>query len=132
MVTSADGQQVLQWLSEDAIVIEHADASTTGLLILAQHMVQWVSCLMRPCCCCLVPHTGAGDDASNIGVMIELAHNLLATPAEQLPAAPVMFLFSGAEEPLCQVSHESQGYMVTLSLYHTSLSLWAGPLSPCL
>jgi Zn-dependent M28 family amino/carboxypeptidase len=46
---------------------------------------------------------GAGDDASNIGVMLELAHNLVATPAEQLPPVPVMFLFSGAEEPLCQV-----------------------------
>jgi hypothetical protein len=36
--------------------------------------------------------------------MLELAHNLLATPAEQLPRVPVMFLFSGAEEPLCQVN----------------------------
>lgn len=49
-------------------------------------------------------YAGAGDDASNIGVMLELAHNLMATPADQLPPVPVMFLFSGAEEPLCQVS----------------------------
>eukprot|EP00878_Enallax_costatus_P041812 GHUV01048704.1.p1 GENE.GHUV01048704.1~~GHUV01048704.1.p1 ORF type:complete len:135 (+),score=14.48 GHUV01048704.1:1228-1632(+) len=48
--------------------------------------------------CC----AGAGDDASNVGVMMELASNLVADP-ERLPASPVMFLFSGAEEPLCQV-----------------------------
>lgn len=53
--------------------------------------------------CCAVPWTGAGDDASNIGVMLELAHNLVAAPADRLPSVPVMFLFSGAEEPLCQV-----------------------------
>jgi hypothetical protein len=49
---------------------------------------------------------GAGDDASNVGVMLELAANLIATPADQLPDSPVMFLFSGAEEPLCQVREE--------------------------
>lgn len=47
--------------------------------------------------------SGAGDDASNVGVMLELASNLVASPLESLPAGPVMFLFSGAEEPLCQV-----------------------------
>ncbi len=62
---------------------------------------------MRVGCLCL--SSGAGDDASNIGVMLELAHNLLATPAEQLPPVPVMFLFSGAEEPLCQVSTSEAG-----------------------
>lgn len=40
--------------------------------------------------------------------MLEVAHNLLATPAEQLPPVPVMFLFSGAEEPLCQVCTRQQ------------------------
>ncbi|WIA36529.1 hypothetical protein OEZ86_007823 [Tetradesmus obliquus] len=45
---------------------------------------------------------GAGDDASNVGVMMELASNLVAGGAANLPASPVMFLFSGAEEPLCQ------------------------------
>lgn len=57
--------------------------------------------------CCAVPWAGAGDDASNIGVMLELAHNLVATPADRLPSVPVMFLFSGAEEPLCQVCDRS-------------------------
>ncbi len=33
--------------------------------------------------------------------MLELASNLVAK--EQLPAAPVLFFFSGGEEPLCQV-----------------------------
>lgn len=44
---------------------------------------------------------GAGDDASNVGVMMELASNLVAAP-EAFPSSPVMLLFSGAEEPLCQ------------------------------
>lgn len=34
---------------------------------------------------------------------MEYATNLVADPT-RLPASPVMFLFSGAEEPLCQVS----------------------------
>eukprot|EP00775_Hariotina_reticulata_P013769 gene13769-13890_t len=45
---------------------------------------------------------GAGDDASNVGVMLELASNLVAGGSAAFPASPVMFLFSGAEEPLCQ------------------------------
>lgn len=44
---------------------------------------------------------GAGDDASNVGVMMELASNLVAAP-DAFPSSPVMLLFSGAEEPLCQ------------------------------
>jgi hypothetical protein len=35
--------------------------------------------------------------------MMELASNLVAGGPNKLPAMPVMFLFSGAEEPLCQV-----------------------------
>lgn len=55
------------------------------------------------------PHThlcgpaGAGDDASNVGVMLEMATNLLSSPLEDIPEHPLLFLFSGAEEPLCQV-----------------------------
>lgn len=45
--------------------------------------------------------TGAGDDASNVGVMLELANNLVSS--KQLPPTPTIFFFSGAEEPLCQV-----------------------------
>jgi hypothetical protein len=41
--------------------------------------------------------------------MLELASNLVASPAELLPDVPVMFLFSGAEEPLCQVRVQRSG-----------------------
>lgn len=34
---------------------------------------------------------------------MELAANMVADP-DKLTASPVMFLFSGAEEPLCQVA----------------------------
>jgi hypothetical protein len=37
--------------------------------------------------------------------MMELASNLVAGGPDSLPASPVMFLFSGAEEPLCQVRY---------------------------
>lgn len=37
--------------------------------------------------------------------MLELAHNLLA-PGAILPPTPVLFFFSGGEEPLCQVGQK--------------------------
>jgi hypothetical protein len=36
--------------------------------------------------------------------MMELARTLVAGGPTGFPAAPVMLLFSGAEEPLCQAS----------------------------
>jgi hypothetical protein len=52
---------------------------------------------------------GAGDDASNVGVMLEMATNLLSSPLEDIPEHPVLFMFSGAEEPLCQVGAGERG-----------------------
>jgi hypothetical protein len=53
------------------------------------------------------PSKGAGDDAGNVGVMMEMISNLVAADAPL--KAPVLFLFSGAEEPLCQVSGRAEG-----------------------
>ena len=47
---------------------------------------------------------GASDDASCVGIVLELARTLIANPKIQL-AAPVIFLMNGAEEALCPASH---------------------------
>lgn len=49
-------------------------------------------------------HTGASDDASCVGIVLELARTLIANPDIQL-TAPVIFLMNGAEEALCPASH---------------------------
>ena len=54
----------------------------------------------------LAPPAGAGDDASNVATMLEIAANMVA--GEQLPPTPVLFFFSGGEEPLCQVCGASR------------------------
>lgn len=67
---------------------------------------------------------GAGDDASNVGVMMELASNLVAAGPNSLPASPVMFLFSGAEEPLCQVSDRLSAWLRQLLFGCRDLLTW--------
>lgn len=47
---------------------------------------------------------GASDDASCVGVMLEVARVLIMNPAIKL-AGPVVFLMNGAEEALCPASH---------------------------
>ncbi|GFR46027.1 hypothetical protein Agub_g7301, partial [Astrephomene gubernaculifera] len=63
-----------------------------GLLIAAHHD----SAVASP---------GASDDASMVGVMLEAARALLSGPASLLPAAPLVLLFDGGEENLCQGAH---------------------------
>ena len=45
--------------------------------------------------------TGASDDASQVGVMLEAARALLHLPL--LPRAPLVFLWTGGEEPFSPV-----------------------------
>ena len=47
---------------------------------------------------------GASDDASCVGIMLELARLLIADPSRKL-SAPVVFLMNGAEEAFCPASH---------------------------
>jgi len=47
--------------------------------------------------------TGAADDVSQVAVMLETARVVLSRP--QLPAAPVVFLWTGGEEPISPAAH---------------------------
>lgn len=49
--------------------------------------------------------TGASDDVAMVAVMLEAARALLARPPASLPAVPLVLLFDGGEESICQAGH---------------------------
>ncbi|GLI63565.1 hypothetical protein VaNZ11_006556 [Volvox africanus] len=52
-----------------------------------------------------VTSPGASDDVSMVAVMLEAARALLSRPSRFLPAVPLVLLFDGAEESICQGGH---------------------------
>ncbi|KAG1676079.1 hypothetical protein FOA52_014944 [Chlamydomonas sp. UWO 241] len=58
---------------------------------------------------------GAADDASQVGVMLETARSFLS-PGARLPSGPVIFLWTGGEEPLSVAAH---GWAASSDLYPT-------------
>lgn len=54
---------------------------------------------LKPCA-----SSGASDDASNVGVILEMARAIIANPEIKL-AAPIIFLMNGGEEALCPAAH---------------------------
>ncbi|KAG2493215.1 hypothetical protein HYH03_008635 [Edaphochlamys debaryana] len=63
-----------------------------GLLIAAHHD----SAVASP---------GAADDVSMVAVMLEAARALLSRPGGALPGVPLVLLFDGGEESICQAGH---------------------------
>ncbi|GIL82137.1 hypothetical protein Vretimale_7105 [Volvox reticuliferus] len=67
-------------------------AGRRGLLVAAHHD----SAVTSP---------GASDDVSMVAVMLEAARALISRPPNFLPAVPLVLLFDGAEESICQGGH---------------------------
>ncbi|GLC39258.1 hypothetical protein PLESTB_001650700 [Pleodorina starrii] len=63
-----------------------------GLLIAAHHD----SAVASP---------GASDDVSMVAVVLEAARALLSRPTSALPGVPLVLLFDGGEESICQAGH---------------------------
>ncbi|KAG2454500.1 hypothetical protein HYH02_000347 [Chlamydomonas schloesseri] len=52
-----------------------------------------------------VASPGASDDVAMVAVMLEAARALLSRPPASLPAVPLVLLFDGGEESICQAGH---------------------------
>ncbi|EFJ42194.1 hypothetical protein VOLCADRAFT_107363 [Volvox carteri f. nagariensis] len=52
-----------------------------------------------------VASPGASDDVSMVAVVLEVARAILSRPTSSLPAVPLVLLFDGGEESICQAGH---------------------------
>ncbi|KXZ43006.1 hypothetical protein GPECTOR_107g150 [Gonium pectorale] len=78
-----------------------------------------------------VASPGASDDVAMVAVMLEAARALLSRPTRALPAAPLVLLFDGGEESICQAGHgffNSSAHVAGLGAFVNLEAMGAGGL----